>query len=262
MPIIDAWYKKAGVPDGVQRLSDLFKIVEHWATLGLGRVWSRGEPKDYKSTSLLPRIARNKKDRFTPVGSGRILTQEEAANVRKCQDELKDARFMDPFLEKFVPGITPHDVNWIPLAQHYGYDTRLLDVTRNLLVALFFAVDSNQDEDGFVYIFPESSYRPQEKPLSKIQAREIASAIPDTYDELFEDAARYPQSSFGFLLCPFVPNSRIVAQQGAFIWWDPIGSKFPGQMIPILIRQDSKKTMLEALSHLGVDRDGLFPYEP
>ncbi len=36
--------------------------------------------------------------------------------------------------------------------QHYGVPTRLLDVTTNALVALYFACGGNQDKDGVVYV--------------------------------------------------------------------------------------------------------------
>ena len=37
--------------------------------------------------------------------------------------------------------------------QHYGCPTRLLDITSNPLVALYFACSGNEDKDGIVYIF-------------------------------------------------------------------------------------------------------------
>ncbi len=43
--------------------------------------------------------------------------------------------------------------------QHYGVPTRLLDVTSNALVALYFACEGNYEEDGSVFVMkPDKSY--------------------------------------------------------------------------------------------------------
>ena len=45
--------------------------------------------------------------------------------------------------------------NWeiISLAQHHGLATRLIDWTKNPLIALFFATFDNEKEDGAIYVF-------------------------------------------------------------------------------------------------------------
>ncbi len=40
----------------------------------------------------------------------------------------------------------------LSMMQHYGVPTRLLDVTTNALVALYFTCASNFDKDGVVYV--------------------------------------------------------------------------------------------------------------
>lgn len=52
----------------------------------------------------------------------------------------------------------------ITILQHHGGVTRILDITSNALIALYFAVSNDKDEDGFVYLVSGKKYdRPEAK---------------------------------------------------------------------------------------------------
>jgi hypothetical protein len=54
------------------------------------------------------------------------------------------------------PSVPENDWDWLSLGQHYGMSTRMSDWTRNPLVALFFATESNPPSGTcpFVYQYP------------------------------------------------------------------------------------------------------------
>lgn len=90
--------------------------------------------KEYK---LLPSLAR---DRMFACDVS-ILDEE--------RNMIEEAKFKLPHI--FNNTIQP--VNLLALLQHWGIPTRLMDITINPLVALYFAVNTNKDKDGEVIIF-------------------------------------------------------------------------------------------------------------
>ncbi len=71
-------------------------------------------------------------------------------NLRKNESEmLNDLMSRQP--EAFS-GLTSAFSQWV-LAQHYGLKTRLLDITRNPLVALFNACEGRSIKDGRLHVF-------------------------------------------------------------------------------------------------------------
>lgn len=110
-------------------------------------------------------------------------------------------------------------LQWLALMQHHGAPTRLLDVTRSLFVALFFAVTHNDDVDGVIYAFFDPSWfyadTPAQQEPPEVKANQVLAPQfkiwPGQIPSIDE---QYP----GILkVKPLILNRRQIAQQGEFL---------------------------------------------
>lgn len=174
--------------------------------------------------------------------------------------------------------------------QHYGLPTRLLDITSNPLVALYFACEKNNKDDEklgkkdgkvLVYKIPEVEIKYSGSP-AVVNLSHLARLKPNfnfdniehqqyLKDIIREDKPGLDGSFFSIhtidkVVCvlPKLNNERIVRQEGAFLLFG-MGKKKDKMSTPafecseIVIDKDAKLSILEELNVLGVNEASLFP---
>ena len=106
---------------------------------------------------LLPSLGRNRK-----FASDVSIMNEERNLIEMVKFKLPDV---------FHNDLQPLEL--LALLQHHGVPTRLLDITENSLVALYFACYSNKSKDGEVIIFKQNELDITNYP--------VVNAIADSY---------------------------------------------------------------------------------
>lgn len=98
--------------------------------------WYRGQSQDWP---LIPGILR----------PSHCDKHETEAGILNSFKRLASAQMTRPLSNR----------EWYYLAQHHGLPTRLLDWTANPRIALWFAIEKDDGQDGFIYIIDAACYR-------------------------------------------------------------------------------------------------------
>jgi hypothetical protein len=139
-----------------------------------------------------------------------------------------------PFLD-FSPR---NDWEWLALAQHHGLPTRLLDWSRNPLVAAFFAVQNETNTDSAIYVLKSKKYpiSSQDETKSPFKYKEERKFIPAHITD------------------------RIIAQSGIFtVHPDPTIPITGKEVDKIIIKNSFRKDLKEILFKYDIHTASLFP---
>jgi type I restriction enzyme M protein len=132
---------------------------------------------------------------------------------------------------------------WLSLAQHHGLPTRLLDWTFNPMVALYFAVEDNDDHDAVIFALNAE--------------KKISQSIIDSGDPLTID-----------MPMKYIPTAhipRIVVQEGLFTVQPAVETALNDQLRPdwtidcVTMPSKAKQEFRYQLFRQGVHRASLFP---
>jgi len=136
-----------------------------------------------------------------------------------------------------LPTMPRSDWEWIAIMQHHGVPTRLIDWSRNALVAAYFAVERESTTDSAVY-----AWRSTERPV-----------------DVSKDKGPFAITE----VCKFIPahvSQRIVAQSGLFtVHPSPTEPMESDTLEKIVILQYFRKPLKDILFKYGIHRATLFP---
>jgi hypothetical protein len=200
----------------INNFGELHEIIESFGTSGM--VYRGVKSKSYE---LIPKLGRLT---LPPSTKSPENNEKEILRIFK--------RRALPYLE-FIPQT---EWDWLALGQHHGLPTRLLDWTRNPLVACYFAVEEEISDDSAIYAYKTGTYLSIDKHPDPLKYAIVGKFIPRHI------------------------SSRITAQAGLFtIHPDPytpfISDEIQKIIIPNKIRLELKRT----LDRYEINKASLFP---
>lgn len=197
--------------------------------------------------------------------------------------DMEDRLFKDTVIEnhnEFVNDRTA--LEKLAKMQHFGLPSRLMDITMDPLIALYFACCGNYNKDGEVLIFSipydEIKYYDSDKvailsnlckmpSYRKSNTNELTHVIQEEKTNFFDNDIK--DSDLNTVLCVKAKqnNQRIIQQQGYFFLFGlslftakkKIYNDWLIKDYEIIIDKNAKKKILKKLKRRRINKNSLFP---
>lgn len=202
-------------------------------------------------------------------GEGKSYETPCQPNIFRTKLAQSDKYFEKNLFEEMAANHLTNGKTYLEIAidaQHGGFPSRLLDVTYNCLVALYFAVtpfytekeNSHDDEDGVVYVFfLEDLYCPTGNNINQAY-----NACIEHETDWFSEQEIFQKNHK--LIDHIKKNQRIIAQQGAFILFQGERlSSFPRYRYEAIKIEKSAKAQLrnDLRLYFGIHTGSIYPEE-
>ncbi|MEI7025905.1 FRG domain-containing protein [Paenibacillus sp. y28] len=160
---------------------------------------------------------------------------------------------------------------WLFMMQHYGVPTRLLDWSREALVALLFAVDPNrtpkeEEVDSAVWLLNPVELNKAFQFYDFLQRGYIPNVTEPAFNAKFGPNVRNENVKAAAAIGP-LNNPRIIKQAGTFTVYPKRRIIVPLNQLPdaanylykIVITKESRNDIYHQLNHYGLTVSDLFP---
>lgn len=180
---------------------------------------------------------------FRGVRSDNYTLTPKIGRYKKFQSlksvEKEERHILRLFKEKSFPYLQykpKNDWEWLAMGQHFGLPTRLLDWSRNPLVALYFSVQKYHKGDSLVYAYENKKYIELKKNNDPFKRKTVGKFVPIHI------------------------NPRIIAQSAIFtIHPDPLIPFISSNIDKFIIKGKIRKTLKKILFKYGVHEASIFP---
>ncbi len=238
----------------IKSFDDIIKIGTTF-----GKNWYRGHSKRIN-------------DELKPA----IFRSQYWNEISKIFDKEPELRFYSEFIRKsytYFEKLPEYDdyLEWLFLMQHYGLPTRLLDWTENILIATYFAVIYDLNEDGEIWsINPEwlnSKIAVKGMPLPNNEYLIFMSEEPFLEDTALSIRNPNNMHKIPMAILPTIKFLRLRVQQGCFTIHRPpeLGTSLESVLTEenmlslFIIPKNLKSTFKVKLQALGIHKSTLYP---